>query len=123
MFDGVIVETDSQITKYLVDAKGLIKDENFWCQGKLSGWSHTKKTHVMCSIGALEILCTGIDYKDNLEMRLAREMLNLAARRLGYFSAFRLNDHTDHATVMEMYDLAIEMSRNGQVPDVVWYAD
>lgn len=102
----------------LTQARALISDENHWCQGsyaKNRWWREVDvkddKAVRFCSFGAMyrvtDMREWGIGNADRAETFLRR-----AAERLsdGY-SPIYVNDYRDHVTVMQMYDMAIEMAQ------------
>jgi hypothetical protein len=95
-------------------AKALIEKPENWHVGyyaKTPGgddtWGDLPQACKWCALGALQKV-SGDPYfpigrRDHVT-------LEAAARKLGYDCASLLNDTTDHATVMRMFDLAIEMA-------------
>jgi hypothetical protein len=99
------------VVEQLKAARELISDPEHWCRGayarrkngsECNSWS--KSAHSFCALGAFR------GYGDN-----AWRTLNLAAKNMGFLSAHHLNDSTDHATVMEMFDRAIEHAESNDV--------
>lgn len=93
--------TDSAVTQLLITGRLRISDEKNWCQRRL------KLGGRVCAAGAIS---TEIDLS-SLEMQ-AIEFLHRAALALGdTYDAVNFNDTHTHSEVLQMYDLAIEMSR------------
>lgn len=104
-------------------AKAKIEDPAHWCQGY--SWLNSKNQPISrddmrsaarrcCAIGAVALSC----------QRLSDEwspirFLETAANELGFgekvlLAPAELNDSTDHATVMRMFDRAIELAEASQ---------
>lgn len=114
----------AQTTEALIKAKALIADPKRWTQsfyardkdGNHCSWCDEKAT-CWCATGARNRVISQKLVDFPLRMRVVAFM-DAAAVKLGgvnsvfFSSAVALNDLTDHATVMKMFDLAIEESRN-----------
>jgi hypothetical protein len=90
-------------------AQERIRNSDHWCQGSAAqdetGRPADLKYGVrFCSIGAL---CTVVM---DAALDLAIEYLDMAAMHIRSTGTVRLNDGTDHATVMRMFDEAIEIA-------------
>lgn len=102
--------TKNPVAEQLRAAQELIRDPEHWCQGALFRDAHGTASAFhnverRCAIGALH----------GSNATSTADLLNEAAKEMGFLqrrgelcAAAMLNDHTDHATVMEMFDLAIE---------------
>lgn len=104
----------------LKSAKALISDPERWTQGvyardrkgrSVLGWDESAAC--WCALGAV----TSIKYHPNHPLNIdyfigiAIARLNAAAQDKNYFGCAALNDGSDHTTVMDMFDRAIELER------------
>lgn len=87
-------------SRLLMEARDLIADEKNWTQHTFgSGRSY-------CAVGALYTTC---NYKVPDPVFVAAwQLLDDLATSRGFQGMANLNDLTDHATVMEVYQEAIE---------------
>ena len=93
-------------------AKAKIENPGHWCQGfpakdvrGRSAKPHSDYAVRWCAIGALDSVSGRFDA---LWYMKARDCLMTSAIECGNaIGIAHLNDHSDHATVMRMYDLAI----------------
>lgn len=99
----------------LTTIKKLISDPQHWCQYNLAEDKTgepcdilSSEAYAYCSLGAVD----KITIEHNMRPSYAVwDYLNKAALKLGYNSISILNDRCDHSKVMEMFDLAIEASK------------
>ena len=101
----------SETVEQLKAAKALIFDPRHWCQGARARtctgeavWFSSCTATSWCSYGAILKVCELVDSKHTLYL------LKKVAQEMGRASVAVLNDETNHATVMKMFDLAIEMA-------------
>lgn len=94
----------------LREARALISDPKNWTQHEYARNSNDYPVSVRgplatkwCAVGAVVKVGGSTDLS-----------LLDAARLLGFWSVFRLNDMTDHDTVLWMFDLAIAMEEVGE---------
>lgn len=80
-------------------AKALIDAPKKWCQ------VHYKIGTRKCTYGALNLAC-----KKSRDFLVEENFLFAAAQELGFRNPTNLNDESDHATVMKMFDRAIELA-------------
>jgi hypothetical protein len=100
-------------TEVLKQAQELIRNPEDWCQGELARDNRNIYIDInadgacrFCSEGALRV----VHGKDDFLGTVSWDLINEAAVFLGQKNAIMLNDKTDHATVMKMFDKAIELS-------------
>lgn len=110
-FDSVNFEKP-EVVRQLEAAKALIADPTNWCQGTMAMSRHRwpigisdPQASAWCSEGAIVRITGAVSEKGNLW-----RFLRSASHELGYFAPFELNDNTNHATVMRMFDRAIELA-------------
>ena len=106
----------------LIAARDKIADERRWTQqafardvhGRIIGLSEDPGATCWCAIGAMEAVTAGDrsprGSTSYLTYRRAVTTLQEASHALGYQGVVRLNDDSDHATVMKMFDKAIEQA-------------
>lgn len=94
--------------KLLIEARAKIADPAHWTQGANarnsfheSCLSHDPRAICWCAQGAI------LSFRDPTEGE-AYTQLNNAAKELTNYGLTSLNDTTDHATVLKMFDIAIE---------------
>lgn len=101
-------------TDKLVEARHYVADPNNWVKGKLVD-SHTKDGNVkVCSLGALAMVAENHAQYLMLEDYLDRAILKMKDDgRLGK-RVVSINDGSfaGHETVVEMFDLAIQITKN-----------
>lgn len=85
-----------------------------WTQAALARDVHgapalvtSAKTCKWCSVGAVSATRSNLEIPRS-EEHAATHALHEAAKKLSYRDAMQLNDLTNHALVMRMFDLAIE---------------
>ncbi len=92
--------TEPTVVEILRAAKAEIADPANWCQGR------AKIDGRCCATRAFAQTAPG----EGIARDLAWEFLLRAAMNAGFSIPSRLNDQTDHATVMAMYDDAIALA-------------
>lgn len=93
------------VEQLLVDARCIITDPEDWCQGTYGDLRHGPN----CASGALQnaaLLTHAAPQTDGV----AWELLADIAESDGFCSIVRLNDRTDHPTVLAMFDAAIDVA-------------
>lgn len=95
----------------LTKARELIADPDHWTKGVLARddldittSTTSENACKWCSVGAVDAVC-GDDYDAYYD---AVGKLNFQAVKRGYDFVAELNDSTNHATVLEMFDDAIK---------------
>jgi hypothetical protein len=94
------------VRENLIVARHLISDPKRWTQGLMArdaaGHPACDGDAVcFCAVGALVKVTSDIDWR-------ALNVLDSAARSLGFDGIVSLNDRADHPTVLRAYDLAIQ---------------
>ena len=92
-------------------ARALIEDPGRWCKWAHARTKYEHKTGIyqpdavkFCAEGALMVV-TGDD-----ALHYPAEFLDKAAMERGFFSFIELNDKTNHAAVLAMFDRAIQLA-------------
>lgn len=92
-----------EVYEGLEKALDVIKEERNWCQNVVT----EERDHgfAYCAVGALGIACGGPNY-----CRAANALV-AAARRRGFKTHIDLNNETDHATTVSMFQGAIRAEK------------
>ena len=84
------------------DARKLIEDPAHWCQHTAYCTDENGVVVARCAMGAVSMIAAN----DHVyELRQAATEIN------GHWAVSALNDATDHATVLRMFDRAIELAK------------
>lgn len=95
-------------SEYL-QARALIADPRNWTQGMAARGQDGTQVFFF-EPTAVQFCAVGACRRATNDPCVEFEELDSAAQDLGYGEAYLLNDRTDHATVLRMFDLAIEMA-------------
>lgn len=107
-------------SEILIAAKAVIADPKHWTKGAIAKNSDGYSTYVSsetascwCSVGAYYRVAEAID--ETPIAITAFETLTRAATAFGRFlSVADMNDASDHATVMSVWDKAIELAKEAE---------
>lgn len=112
----------NQTKELLIKSKEVIKDEDNWCTGDTyqnadgSPLSRFEIKYVdkCCAYGATGVAAISMDLdadyhlgEDSVYKKMG-ELLRSAAQSLGFSTVVNLNDNSNHANVLKMFDIAIK---------------
>jgi hypothetical protein len=98
------------VAEQLRAAKALIENPDDWWQGSCQEFCDVRERPRMCAGSAVSYTRSGGISWGVEGSSGRRDLLDAAANTLGYSDLVALNDESDHATVMKMFDRAIELA-------------
>lgn len=110
------------VVNILSEAQELIRDPSKWCQGAfardadgLPAAFDGKTACSWCALGAVDFI--GTKRRDYILSDRALEALRIASELYwtGEADPAGVNDNSNHAAVMEMFDRAIQIAKGGRL--------
>jgi hypothetical protein len=100
----------------LVAAKNLLSDPNKWTKGAMARNInmdlpfYAKNATCWCALGAVNKVLFDAKEENNAPRQIAVKHLSDAAHKFGYRYISDMNDAIDHTKLMQLFDVAIELS-------------